>query len=272
MFDRSDPRKNKVLRAAAVLTPGYTPEKALGRAQEIQTLADTLRPLTHRQPPQHLIVYGPSGTGKTTCVNYVFDRVEKETSTKTVSINCWKYNTRPSLLTALLVQLGYPIPRKGRPVDDLLSILREYLDKHHGFAVMLDEFDQLRAKTQVIYDLHLASRDAENQIGIVMITNQHPSQIKFGPRIRSRLNCTVLEFTPYTPSQLLEILRPRVEHAFKPGTVSDEIIEDIAEQVAEKTGDCRTGLEILLKAGRKANQENDRSLTQTHVNSVLSKL
>ena len=55
----------------------------------------------------------------------LFDRMEEETTSKSVYINCWQYNTRPSLLTELLIQLGYPAPRKGKPVDELLSKIRE---------------------------------------------------------------------------------------------------------------------------------------------------
>ncbi|MFP9061714.1 Cdc6/Cdc18 family protein [Natrialbaceae archaeon A-chndr2] len=269
MFDRSTPRKNSVLRSEAVLSPSYIPEKPVGRKSEIQFIADTLRPLTHRQQPEHLIVHGPSGTGKTTCVRYVLNHLEKETSTKAVSINCWRYNTRASLLTTLLVRLGYPIPRKGRPIDNLLSKVREYLDKHHGIAVVLDEFDQLKAKTEVFYDLHLASTEAKHSVGIVMVSNQDPSRIQFGPRSRSRLTYRQLEFKPYTTSQLAKLLNNRVEHAFTPGSVSNEIIQAVADRVAEKTGDCRNGLEILLRSGRKANQMNDHKLTREHIEAAI---
>jgi len=69
------------------------------------------------------------------------------------------------------------------------------------------------------------------------------------------LNCQTLQFNSYNAPQLQEILSKRVEQAFKPGTVPDEALEEIAEQVAENSGDCREALETLLRAGRKADQE-----------------
>lgn len=250
-----------MLRSEAYLTTGYTPENPVGRDAEIERIADAIRPLNRRRQPENLLVYGPAGVGKTTCVKHVFDRLKEETRVKAVYINCWQYNTRPSLLSELLIQLGYPAPRKGKPVDELLSKLREWLDKNRGVAVALDEFDQLEARTEVIYDLQMLNEEAENQLGIVMVSNQHPTSLQLDPRSQSRLNCQTLEFQSYGTQQLVEILQQRVEQAFRPGAVSDQVIEGIAEQVAENSGDCRQALETLLRLGRKADQEGKSELS-----------
>jgi len=113
--------------------------------------------------------------------------------------------------TELLIQLGYPAPRKGKPVDELLSKIREWLDKNRGVAVALDEFDQLQDRTEVIYDLQMLNEDSENQLGIVMVSNQHPTTIKLDPRSCSRLNCQTLEFNSYNTAQLKQVLQKRVE-------------------------------------------------------------
>lgn len=257
MFEPSKNGKSGgILRTENYLNPDYPPEKPVGRQSEVQRLVDTLQPLARSKQPGNLLVYGPAGVGKTTVVKHVFDHLEEETTTKTVYINCWQYNTRPSLLTELLIQLGYPAPRKGKPVDELLSKLREWLDKNRGFAVALDEFDQLEEKTEIVYDLQMLNEEAENPLGIVMVSNQPTSKIQLDPRSQSRLNCQTLRFQPYNAPQLQEILEKRVEQAFRPGTVPDKVIEKIAEQVADTGGDCREALETLLRAGRKADQKD----------------
>ncbi|WP_425493678.1 hypothetical protein [Natronocalculus amylovorans] len=43
------------------------------------------------------------------------------------------------------------------------------------------------------------------------------------------------------------MLKKRVEQAFDPGSVPDQIITKIAEQVAENSGDCRQALQKLLQ-------------------------
>jgi cell division control protein 6 len=160
-----------------------------------------------------------------------------------------------------LIQLGYPAPRKGKPVDELLSKIREWLDKNRGVAVVLDEFDQLNEQTEIIYDLQLVNEEAESSVGLLMVSNQHPTRISLDPRSRSRLNCHTLEFQSYNAPQLEKILQKRVQQAFRPGTVPDEVIEEIAEQVAENSGDCRKALGILLRAGRKAEQRGSNKIT-----------
>jgi cell division control protein 6 len=182
-----------------------------------------------------------------------------------VYINAWQYNTRPSLLTELLIKLGYPAPRKGKPVDELLSKLKEWLDKNRGVAVAIDEFDQLQEKTEIIYDLQMLNQEAENSLGIVMVSNQPPSQVQLDPRSQSRLNCQTLQFNSYNAPQLQEILIKRMEQAFKPGTVPDEVIEEIAESVAENSGDCREALETLLRAGRTAQRKNAGEVSISHL-------
>ena len=101
----------------------------------------------------------------------------------------------------------------------------------------------------------MLNQDAENSLGLVMVSNRPPSKVNLDPRSQSRLNCQTLQFNSYNAPQLQNILKKRVEQAFKPGTVPDKVIEEIAETVAENSGDCREALEKLLRAGRKADQE-----------------
>jgi cell division control protein 6 len=178
----------------------------------------------------------------------------------TAYINCWQYNTRSSLLTELLIQLGYPAPRKGKPVDELLSKIREWLNKNRGIAVALDEFDQLDDQ-EVVYDLQLLNNQAQHGLATLLVSNQHPQNLNLDPRSTSRLTMQTLQFKPYTASQLKQILEKRVEQAFRPGTVQDEVIKEIAEQVAENSGDCRQALEMLLRAGRRADRERERKVS-----------
>ena len=195
-------------------------------------------------------------------MNHVFDALESETGVKTIRINCWQYRTRPALLTELLIQLGYPSPRKGKPVDRLLQTIGNWLDRNRSVAVALDEFDQLVAQTEIIYDLHMLSQHSENKIGLVLVSNLPPEEFVLDGRSWSRLNCRSLEFKPYTADELAAILQDRVEQAFQPGAVQSAVIDQIAEDVATKSGDCRDAFERLLQAGRQATKEGLREVTK----------
>jgi len=260
MFDTQQD-SGGILRSEAYLTTQHTPEKPVAREADLQRIGDAVRPLTQNRPPENLLIYGPAGVGKTTCVEHVFNELDTETSVATVYMNCWQYNTRPSFHAQLLIELGYPVPRKGKPVDELLSKLQEWLNKNDGVAVALDEFDQLQDRNEVIYDLQHLSHDTDNNSCLVMVSNKHPTAINLDPRSESRLTCRPYEFRPYNAEQLARILEQRVEQAFRPGTVTDEVITEIAEYVAEGSGDCRKALDLLLQAGRKADQTGVDTVT-----------
>ncbi len=251
--DRDDDQQ--IFRSESALTTDCIPEHIASRDEEINRISNAVRPIVRGDTPEDLLVYGPTGVGKTTCVKHVFNKLEEETRAKAVYINCWQYNTRPSLLTELLIQLGYPAPRKGKPVDELLSKLQEWLDKNKGIAVALDEFDQLEEDAEVVYDLQLLNRESDNPVATVLVSNQHPRSLELDPRSKSRLSIQTLQFKPYTASQLESILEKRVEQAFRPGVVDDEVVRRIAEQVAESSGDCREALEMLLRVGRQVDRE-----------------
>jgi cell division control protein 6 len=65
-------------------------------------------------------------------------------------------------------------------------------------------------------------------------------------------------------------LEKRVEQAFRPGSVSNEVIEEIAGQVAANSGDCREALEILLRAGRKVDRKDEKRLNLEIFNSLTT--
>ena len=75
MFDKSTNSKG-VLRSETYLNTGYHPDEPVGRDAEVKQIADAVRPLTRRKNPENLLVHGPAGVGKTTCVKHVFDRLE----------------------------------------------------------------------------------------------------------------------------------------------------------------------------------------------------
>lgn len=264
MFEEVRNRRS-VFRTETPLSSDASSQTIVNREDEISQIANTIQPLTEGRTPENLLVYGPPGIGKTTCVNHVLNSLEEQTHINTVGINCWQYNTRPSLLTHLLIELGVPIPRKGLPVDQLLGKFREWLDKNRGCAIVLDEFDQLKDACEVIYDLQELNEDMDKSLGLIMISNQSDPSADLDPRSQSRLPLTSLELRPYDAEELESILEDRAEAAFQAGAISHQVLSLISNIVADENGDCRKALNLLLRAGRKAEREGENRVTPKHV-------
>src|SRR3989442_3660705 len=80
----------------------------------------------------------------------------------------------------------------------------------------------------------------------------------------STLQRNVIRLDRYTISQLESILRERVELAFKEGTISEEVVEFVADMAAP-AGDARYAIELVWRAGKYANTEASREGTAEHV-------
>ena len=269
MFDSIE-RPNSLFQTESALSTRSTPDTIIGRDNEIQELEAALAPLTRRTAPENVIVYGPAGVGKTTTVTHVCDQLEAQSQVRTVRINCWQYNTRSALLSELLIDLGYPWTRKGKPIDAALRRLQEWVAKHQCVAVVLDEFDRHRAQTDIIYDLHHVSTAADNELGVILISNQPPSELHLNPRSQSRLNYQPVYFAQYDADELYAILQDRAEAAFQSDAVTDAALARIADHVADRRGDCRHAIELLHRAGRIADHDQAKAVTTDHVNQSLT--
>ena len=77
---------------------------------------------------------------------------------------------------------------------------------------------------------------------------------------------TEIEFPGYKPEELFDILKDRVEYSFSPGSIKKELIR-IASVAAE--GDARVGLEILRRAGKKAEDKGLKEVTIEEIKQAI---
>lgn len=168
----------------------------------------------------------------------------------------------------------YPAPRKGKPVDQLLSKLREWTDKNGSVAVALDEFDQLDDQNAIVNDLYQLAVKTDHQLAMLLVSNKPPSQIDLEARSQSRLGYHTVQFAPYDVDELKNILEERAKETFKSHALGEHVIEAVAEKSVEGletgVGDCRYALEILHRAGREADQEHADTVTVTHVERAIN--
>ncbi|MGB9727409.1 MAG: hypothetical protein ACPLZF_03280 [Nitrososphaeria archaeon] len=90
----------------------------------------------------------------------------------------------------------------------------------------------------------------------------------------STLGRIPLEFKPYKADEVYDILSARAVEAFAPNTVSEDVLEYIANIAASPpvNGDIRYALDLLLYAGNLAENLGSDRVQPEHVRSVHSRI
>jgi cell division control protein 6 len=219
------------------LTEAFVPTRLLHREGQIRELERCLKPALKNRSIENIFLMGTSGTGKTTITKWILENYFKEIS---AYVNCWKYRTTHEVLKEILLELQIPV--HGRePTGDLTKSV-EKLVKKRKIIVCLDEVDRLD-------DFDLLYLLARSSCGLILISTRCHALASLTNRIRGSLALTEIEFPLYKTDELYDIVRDRVEFAFRPGSLKNEFTK-LASVAAQ--GDARAGLEIVRKAGKKA--------------------
>ncbi len=263
---------SKIFKNEEILYPEYLPPLLPHREEQIKQIARNCYPAAEGRRPQNTFIYGPPGVGKTACVKFIFREMdEKFGNVKNIYINCWDLNTPSAVLSKIIIELGWPIPRRGLAKDEMLGKLIELVKKSDkGVIICLDEVDQLIFKNQeILYDFLRINQYLKNPFGIIFISNNPYIFSKVDPRIKSSLNIEEIEFKPYSLQEMKDILNERVKEAFHTGVITPGVLILIANHAIKNGGDVRIGLECFLKAGRLAEQERAKKIEVEHVKKVL---
>ena len=265
--------ESKIYKNEEVLSPEFLPDFLPHRETQIQQLASNLNPATKGRKPQNTFIFGPPGIGKTCVTRFVFRELEKFSgdSVKTIFINTWDYNTAPGLLTKIVLELGYPLPRRGLSKDEIVEKLIELLRKRKKPLIIgLDEVDQLIKKDDsALYDLLRINQYTETPLGLVMISNYSDIFSKVEPRIKSSLDVEELGFKGYSIEEMKDILNERCKEAFRPGVIQEGVVLLCANHAVNMGGDVRIGLECLRKAANICEKEGGDKILVDHIKKIL---
>jgi cell division control protein 6 len=240
------------------LDPDYVPEVLPHREGEIQEVFDLLRPLARKGRPANVFMHGPAGIGKTAVAKFVMREFSNE-GAQGIYVNCWYQRTEVAALAEALRQLSYPVPRKGRSVDELVEDFVRNVDGE-SVVFVLDEVDALTDQGL----LYLLSRSS-TPLGVVMISNDAYAMRHLDQRVKSSLSPVEIAFERYSVDELVDILDERARLAFRH---YDATAVRVAARMAYKHGsDVRYGLNLLMRAGRTA-ERNGQELGVEHVRAV----
>lgn len=261
-----------------LLKVGHVPESAriVGRDEQIESVAAELRPIVRGDPPNNVMIYGKTGTGKSLVARHVTERAcnaaeARAQSVGTVYVDCAQHNTQTRVARSITRRLNHSatdleIPRAGIGSGEYYNYLWEILDAtYDAVIIVLDEVDRLE-NDDVLMQLSRAreSGKAECHLGVIAISNKIEYRDSLNERVKSSLREEEFVFQPYDANQLREIMNHRRD-AFLDDVLTDEVIPLTAAFAAQEHGDARKAIEILRHAGELAERHNDAQVQESHV-------
>lgn len=243
---------SEVFKREEALTFEYVPEKFVHREGQLREISDSVRPIFTGRRPFNCLCIGPTSTGKTGGVKFLFKRIAEEEvgEVKTAYVNCFFHPSPSQLLSEVVRSItGRRPPKASR--EKYLSVIGEWA-KDIGVILALDEVDALlRTKNgeEILYNfLRFNEFEEEAKIGTICIMNEATAPKDLDPRLRSYMGREIY-FPPYELEEITEILRNRAREAFLPGKIEDEAIKLASHYSYSENRDVRVGLEILRRAG-----------------------
>jgi Cdc6-like AAA superfamily ATPase len=131
--------------------------------------------------------------------------------------------------------------------------------------IAIDEADSIlfKEKEPLVYYL---SRQPKTTL--ILISNDVDDVVKLPEKTFSTLHPVLINAEPYANEEISQILKERVERAFKPNTISDKLLAMIAKAVSD-IGDIRFGFRILLTAGLFAEKSQKKTIDAADIASAI---
>lgn len=282
--------QNSVFRDKGLLDPDAVidEDRIVGRDDQLDDIITYLRPALQGNRPPNMLLYGPSGTGKSLIINAVCQQVLELANSQgdrfgVIKINCQTIKSHDRAVYRLVknaaheadVEVG--VPQSGISTDQKLNRFYEILSNNFdSVIIILDEVDLLvgrqrdpnaePAYSKLLYQLSRASQlgRIEGHVSVAALTNDPRFMEDLDGRAESSFNPQDIVFPDYDANQLQAILERRRD-AYQDNVLEDGIIPLSAAFAAQDHGDARKAIDLFRKAGEIADRESEGTVREEHV-------
>ena len=233
---------------------------------------------------QRVIITGDVGTGKTALCQRFGADIAHEAAKKSirlyyVHVNCREYRGSLFFILQHAVSIFHPnFPKRGYSAEELLGMLMQMLDEEKAHIILtLDEFESLvdNEGNEAVYRitrLHETRPNKPQRLSLIFILRELKVIERLDASTRSSLQSNVISLQKYSKKQLFDILATRAILAFKQSAVPDDTLEMIAENAFSEGGNARFGIELLWRAGKYANTDEQDTVTAECVRKAVSSI
>lgn len=270
---------SSIFKDREVLSLTFTPCFLPHRENQIQSLASTLVPAMRGDTPSNTLIYGKTGSGKTTVAKFVSQELERfdgKVPFNVVYVNCEVVDAKNILLTYIARHfIKYNIPMTGWSTYQIYTEFRNELDSHNQIVmIILDEVDKLVKKgDDVLYILTRINSELKNaKVCLMGITTDLYFTKYLDQRVKSSLGEEEIIFPPYDANQIMDILNLRANLAFKPEVLEESVIPLCATYAAMEHGDARRAIDLLRASGDLAERTKSPIVQEIHVKQAYEKI
>jgi len=270
---RKEINKKSVFKNRDLVSPHFVPDTLPFRESQIQDVIANLAPALQGVKPNNLFIYGKTGTGKTSTINKVLEKmleIQKESNLEqklmTIYMNCRTYNSKYKILLKISDNL-FPKSYFGYSASFIYdSIVKEIAAKNLFIIIVLDEVDLIKDANDSIYSIVRINDEIKTGgTTLIGISNNVLFKETLDTRTKSGLCKKELIFPPYNAQELREILKQRVTIGFQENSVSEGALALASAYAAQESGDARTALLLLESAGEITDKKEKDQITEEEI-------
>jgi len=277
VFDEIDTERSHLVADRDVLSEDWIPPRPAAQVSKIHDLAHSLNSLRYGQEPEPVFIYGPSGSGKTTATRYLRREIHRDTEISSdvhiPIVNALDISTGVQLGAAVantVLRDEYNVHNPGVSAGHLLEEFFEACATNDSDLTIpvLDRIAHIDGLNKFLY-LFSHEQQSYPDVSVVpiIISRRGKARQSFTRFGRQQIDPQEVQFSQYTPDELVEILSQRIENGLHAGHIDTQaVVEEVIDQTQQtRPGNARYAVTLLREAVELAEDQGDTHVQPQHV-------